>query len=97
MDEFQTFYGEGQFPKVIPIVAMSSLTQLKENGRFVDKWMGIFHDAKFTNFKTILTFDEQGNMRWSMPEPYFVQLLGAAICHQYVRGGDHPLRWRARR
>lgn len=71
--EFQTFYGEGQFPKVIPIVAMSSLTQLKENGRFVDKWMGIFHDAKFTNFKTILTFDEQGNMRWSMPEPYFVQ------------------------
>lgn len=37
--EFQTFYGEGQFPKVIPIVAMSSLTQLKENGRFVDKWI----------------------------------------------------------
>ncbi len=71
--EFQTFYGEGQFPKVVPIVAMSSLTQLKENGQFVDKWMGIFHDAHFTNYKTILTFDEAGSMHWSIPVPYFVQ------------------------
>ncbi|HIT53211.1 MAG TPA: exo-alpha-sialidase [Candidatus Fimivicinus intestinavium] len=71
--EFETFYGEGQFPKVVPIVAMSSLTQLKENGQFVDKWMGVFHDAHFTNYKTILTFDQKGNMHWSIPTPYFVE------------------------
>src|SRR5699024_7650925 len=56
---------------VIPIVAMSSLTQLKENGKFVDKWMGLFHDADFYNYKTILTFDENGNMQWSEPVKYF--------------------------
>ena len=50
---------------------MSSLTQLKEDGKFVDKWMGLFHDADFYNYKTILTFDENGNMQWSAPEKYF--------------------------
>ncbi len=69
--EFQRFYDlESEYP-VIPIVAMSSLTRLKENGEFVDKWMGLFHDSDFYNYKTILTFDEDGNMHWSLPEKYF--------------------------
>lgn len=71
--EFETFYDLGSFPYVVPIVAMSSLTQLKENGQFVDKWMGLFHDSAFTNYKTILTFDAEGRMHWSKPEPYFVE------------------------
>jgi hypothetical protein len=50
---------------------MASLTQLKENGEFVDEWMGFFHDSNFHNYKTILTFDENGNMQWSIPEKYF--------------------------
>ncbi len=50
---------------------MSSLTRLKENGEFVDKWMGLFHDRDFYNYKTILTFDQEGNMQWSVPEKYF--------------------------
>ena len=41
---------------------MASLTRLKENGEFVDKWMGFFHDSDFYNYKTILTFDENGNV-----------------------------------
>lgn len=54
------------------IVAMASLTRLKdENGNFVDKWMGIFHDYKFTVYKTILSFDEQGQMQWTEPESVF--------------------------
>lgn len=69
--EFETFYDKGSSSPVIPIVAMSSLTQLKENGKFVDKWMGLFHDADFYNYKTILTFDENGNMQWSEPVKYF--------------------------
>lgn len=70
--EFQRFYSlEDKENGVIPIVAMASLTQLKENGRFVDKWMGFFHDSDFYNYKTILTFDENGNMHWSAPEKYF--------------------------
>lgn len=69
--EFELFYAKDSDGGVIPIVAMSSLTQLKENGKFVDKWMGLFHDADFYNYKTILTFDENGNMQWSKPEKYF--------------------------
>ncbi len=69
--EFQRFYGHDSENGVTPIVAMSSLTRLKENGEFVDKWMGFFHDADFYNYKTILTFDAEGNMQWSVPEKYF--------------------------
>ena len=69
--EFETFYDVNSDYPVIPIVAMASLTQLKENGRFVDKWMGFFHDRDFYNYKTILTFDENGNPQWSKPEKYF--------------------------
>lgn len=69
--EFELFYDKESDGGVIPIVAMSSLTRLKENGEFVDKWMGLFHDADFYNYKTILTFDENGKMQWSKPEKYF--------------------------
>lgn len=69
--EFELFYDKNSDGGVVPIVAMSSLTQLKENGRFVDKWMGLFHDADFYNYKTILTFGEDGSVNWSKPEKYF--------------------------
>lgn len=69
--EFETFYDVNSSCPVVPIVAMSSLTQLKEDGRFVDKWMGLFHDSDFYNYKTILTFDADGNPQWSEPEKYF--------------------------
>lgn len=69
--EFQRFYDLESENPVIPVVAMASLTQLKENGKFVDKWMGFFHDSNFHNYKTILTFDENGRMNWSVPEKYF--------------------------
>lgn len=68
--EFKRFYGNESDTPVVPIVAMASLTRLKENGKFTDKWMGFFHDSDFYNYKTILTFDENGNMQWSTPEKY---------------------------
>ncbi len=71
--EFELFYDLESENSVIPIVAMASLTQLKENGKFVDKWMGFFHDSEFYNYKSILTFDENGNMQWSVPEKYFAE------------------------
>lgn len=71
--EFKRFWDKESKMPVIPIVAMASLTRLKENGEFVDKWMGIFHDSKFVNYKTILTFDENGEYSWSMPEPYLAR------------------------
>ncbi len=64
--EFELFY-----KGMNTIVAMASLTRLKENGKFVDKWMALFHDRKFHNYKTILTFDKDGRMQWSEPEKYF--------------------------
>lgn len=68
--EFQRFFSFEDEYSVVPIVAMASLTRLKENGEFVDKWMGFFHDSDFYNYKTILSFDENGNMQWSTPEKY---------------------------
>ncbi|MBO5332890.1 MAG: exo-alpha-sialidase [Clostridia bacterium] len=71
--EFRRFWDNDSEKPLIPIVAMASLTRLKENGEFVDKWMGIFHDSGFVNYKTILTFDENGEYNWSKPEPYLSQ------------------------
>ena len=50
---------------------MSSLTRLKKDGKFIDKWMGLFHDKHFVNYKTFLTFDDNGKMNWTKPVPYF--------------------------
>jgi len=71
--EFKRFWDNDSEMPLIPIVAMASLTRLKENGEFVDKWMGIFHDSDFVNYKTILRFDENGEYNWSRPEPYLSQ------------------------
>ncbi len=67
--EFERFYGKNDTPHLYPIVAMSSLVHLKENGEYVDKWMGFFHDNKFRLFSTILSF-EDGKMHWSTPTEY---------------------------
>lgn len=71
--EFQLFYPKTDKENGIKssVVAMSALIQLKENGRFVNKWMGLFHDNSFNNYKTILTFDENGKPDWSVPVKYF--------------------------
>lgn len=71
--EFKRVWDNDSEMPTIPIVSMASLTRLKENGEFVDKWMGIFHNNKFVNYKTILTFQENGNYSWSKPEPYLSQ------------------------
>ncbi len=65
--EFEIFF-KGE---IYPIVAMSSLTQLKKDGKFIDKWMGLFHDKNFVNYKTFLTFDGNGKVHWTTPVPYF--------------------------
>lgn len=69
--EFKLFYSKNDRYICIPIVAMASLTRLKENGVFVDKWMGLFHDSIFHNYKTILTLDKDDNPHWSKPVRYF--------------------------
>lgn len=79
--EYELFYGnDDPVFSSVPIVPMSSLTRLKENGKFVDKWMGLFHEnvpkRRFVNYKTILTFDDAGRMHWSKPEPYFTAYRG---------------------
>ncbi|MBP3696323.1 MAG: exo-alpha-sialidase [Clostridia bacterium] len=68
--EFELVFSKKDKATVIPTVAMASLTRLKENGKFFDKWMAFFHDATFVNYKTILSF-VGGKPVWSDPEPYF--------------------------
>ncbi len=70
--EFELCFSKKDKVTVLPIVSMASLTRLKENGKFVDKWMAFFHDRSFVNYKTILSF-ENGKAVWSVPEPYFAQ------------------------
>ena len=70
--EFELCFSKKDEFTVLPIVSMASLTRLKENGKFVDKWMAFFHDRSFVNYKTILSF-ENGKPVWSVPEPYFAQ------------------------
>lgn len=70
--EFELCFSKKDDYTVLPIVSMASLTRLKENGNFVDKWMAFFHDRSFVNYKTILSF-ENGKAVWSKPEPYFAQ------------------------
>ena len=53
------------------IVAMSSMIHVKENGKYIDKWFGTFHDFSYYNYKTYLTFDADGNEQWSEPEKMF--------------------------
>lgn len=53
------------------IVGMASLIQLKdENGNDIQKWMAVYHNYGYVNYRTYLTFDENGNEQWSEPEPY---------------------------
>ena len=69
----EEYYRKAAMGKYDAVVAMSALVQLKENGKFVDKWMGVYHDDyDFTVYKTILTFNEEGQMEWSEP----VRMLG---------------------
>ncbi len=73
--EFEKCYGRAWGDAYDCIVAMSSLTQIKENGRFVNKWMGTFHDRSFINYKTYLTFEESYDGKliahWTKPEKLF--------------------------
>lgn len=51
-------------------VAMSSLIQLKdESGADTDQWLGVYHNEDFVNYKTILSFDADGQEVWSKPVP----------------------------
>ncbi len=89
--EFKLFYGRDEGYDYTTIVALASLTRLKENGKFVDKWMGLFHDDNFVNYKTVLSF-ENGEMRWTEPEPYLAKYRElekeAHICEvECVRSG----------
>lgn len=70
------------------IVAMSSLVQLKdEEGNFIDKWMGVYHDYGYVNYKTYLTYDENGNEQWSKPEPYLSQYRSIESAYQICELG----------
>ena len=70
------------------IVAMASLVQLKdENGNFIEKWMGVFHNYNYVNYKTYLTFDANGNMQWSEPVPFLREHRAIESSHQMCEIG----------
>ncbi len=66
---WHTKHANGSLNKCI--VGMASLIQLKdENGNDIQKWMAVYHDYGYVNYRTYLTFDKNGNEQWSEPEPY---------------------------
>ncbi|MEG0845883.1 MAG: SGNH/GDSL hydrolase family protein [Niameybacter sp.] len=69
--EFKTYYDQ---IGVQGIVAFATLVRLKKpNGEWDYRWMGLFHDREYKNYKVILSFDESGQMVCSMPEAYLGQ------------------------
>lgn len=55
-------------------VAMASLIRLKDaEGEWDDRWLGVYHNADFVNYKSILSFDENGQEQWTTPEPYLFE------------------------
>lgn len=71
------------------VVAMASLVQLKDDdGNYIDKWMGVYHDGgSFVNYKTYLTFDEDGNQQWSDPVAYLSEYRSIEWSHQICEVG----------
>lgn len=60
---------EHHFPGLHTIVAHASLTRLKDDGgNWDNRWMGLFHDHEFNNWMSILSFDDDGQGRWSSPQ-----------------------------
>lgn len=86
--EYETFHQTLNGQKNWTIVAMASLIQLKdENGNAIDKWMGVYHNYNYVNYKTYLTFDEQGNQHWSEPEPLLEKYRGIESTYQMCEIG----------
>ncbi|MEG2489254.1 glycoside hydrolase domain-containing protein, partial [Anaerorhabdus sp.] len=70
------------------IVGMASLIQLKdENGNYIQKWMGVYHNYGYENYKTYLTFDENGNEQWSEPEKYLSEYRNIESRYQICEVG----------
>ncbi len=70
--EYESFFTEKDEVTHYPIVALSSLTRLRENGKFVEQTGWHFSiSAIFVNYKTVLSFSKDGKMMWTKPEPYF--------------------------
>ncbi|MDY5147635.1 hypothetical protein DDD64_01600 [Actinotignum sanguinis] len=69
------------------IVAMASLVQLRDDaGQPIQKWMGVYHDYSFVNYKTYLTF-ENGVEKWSDPVPYLAEYRDIEKSHQMCEIG----------
>ncbi|MGJ9532641.1 LamG-like jellyroll fold domain-containing protein [Actinotignum sp. GS-2025b] len=69
------------------IVAMASLVQLRDDaGQPIQKWMGVYHDYNFVNYKTYLTF-EDGVEKWSDPVPYLAEHRDIEKSHQMCEIG----------
>lgn len=67
---------------------MASLVQLKDSdGNDIQKWMGVYHNYAYVNFRTYLTFDENGDEQWSESEPYLAQWRSIESAYQMCEIG----------
>ena len=70
------------------IVGMASLIQLKnKGGELIQKWMAVYHNWEYVNYKTYLTIAEDGTMHWSEPEPYLSQYRDIEYTYQMCEIG----------
>ena len=85
-EHFWSNFSNGNVNKVI--VAMASLVQLKdENGNYIEKWMGVYHNYDMVNYKTYLTFNDDGSMNWTEPVPYLSEYRSIESGHQICEVG----------
>lgn len=70
------------------VVAMASMIQMKdEEGRYLDKWMCVYHNLNYVNYKTYLTFNKEGEPQWTEPEPYLSEYRQIESSHQMCEIG----------
>lgn len=85
---FENFWQEVDGNKNFTIVAMASLIQLKnEDGTPRQEWMGVYHNDAFVNYKTILTFDNDGNPQWTKPVAYLSEYRAIEDAHDICEVG----------
>lgn len=66
--EFKTYYDDRQ---IMGVVAFASLIRLKKaDGEWDHRWMGLFHDHNYRNYRVFLSFGSDGELEVSAPEVY---------------------------
>lgn len=82
--EFRNFYPELEVGrKHYTTVTMASLIQLHDaENKPIDKWLAVYHDSDYVNYKVYLTFADNGLDQWTRPEAYLANYRDSELHYE---------------